>query len=185
MWQLLPRLARKAGIDGRRRDAAWISPPHHSGSLPVELWNRTFRAIAAAEGLTLAEEARLFAMLNIASADGFISCWDDKWYWSFWRPVTAIRLGNDDPNPKTVGDPAWTSKIASPPYPDHPSGYNCVTGSFMYTARDFFDTNKIRARPAPGTLDAALAHALQNVSTRSAVTSTRTASQSQKAASPS
>jgi vanadium-dependent haloperoxidase-like protein len=110
---------------------------------PVELWNRTFRAIAVEKGLRLAEEARLFAMLNTAGADGLISCWDDKWYWSFWRPLTAIRLGDDDGNPKTVGDPEWTSKIPTPPYPDHPSGYNCVTSSYMETARDFFGTDKI------------------------------------------
>ena len=109
---------------------------------PVEMFNRTFRAIAGAEGITLVEEARLFAMLNLAGADGLISCWDDKAFWSFWRPITAIRLGDDDGNHKTVGDPGWTPLIANPPYPDHPSGYNCVTSSFMHTAEAFFGKGK-------------------------------------------
>jgi hypothetical protein len=105
---------------------------------PVELFNRTFRVITEDRGLTLADEARLFAMLNMAGADGLISCWDDKAFWSFWRPITAIHEGDDDGNPKTLGDPAWAPLIANPPYPEHPSGYNCVTGAFMHTAKAFF-----------------------------------------------
>ena len=110
---------------------------------PVEMFSRAFRAIAADEGLTLAEQARLFAMLNMAAADALINCWDDKAFWSFWRPITAIRNGDNDGNKNTVGDPQWTSLIPAPPYPDHPSGYNCVTGSFMHTAEAFFGKGKM------------------------------------------
>nr|MBA3431167.1 vanadium-dependent haloperoxidase [Actinomycetota bacterium] len=91
---------------------------------PVEMYNRAFRAISANEGLTLVEQARLFAMLNMAGADALINCFDDKAYWSFWRPITAIRNGDTDGNPHTAADPGWTSLVPSPPYPDHPSGYN-------------------------------------------------------------
>jgi hypothetical protein len=110
---------------------------------PVELFNRTFQTIAEDRGLTLVEEARLFVMLNMAGADGLINCWDDKAKWSFWRPVTAIQLGDTDDNPATVADKTWTSLIAAPQYPEHPSGYNCVTSSFMNAGRAFFGTNKI------------------------------------------
>ncbi len=122
---------------------------------PVELFNRTFRAISEAEGLTLAEEARLFAMLNMAGADAVINCWDDKAFWSFWRPITAIHEGDDDSNPRTVGDSDWTPLIATPPYPDHSSGYNCATSSYMHTAKAFFG-RKIPfsvVRIAPGVAD--------------------------------
>ncbi len=105
---------------------------------PPEMYNRTFRTVAANEGLTLVEQARLFAMLNLAGADSLINCWDDKAHWSFWRPVTAIRLGDQDGNPKTDGDPSWTPLSGNPPYPDHPSGYNCITGGFFHTAAAFF-----------------------------------------------
>ncbi|MGH3077676.1 MAG: vanadium-dependent haloperoxidase [Gaiellaceae bacterium] len=105
---------------------------------PPEWYNRTFRVISDDAGLTLAEQARLFGMLNMAGADTLINCWDDKAFWSFWRPITAIRMGNDDGNPKTVGDPTWTSLEGNPPYPEHSSGYNCVTGAFMHTAGAFF-----------------------------------------------
>jgi hypothetical protein len=105
---------------------------------PDVLFNRTFRTIAEQQRLSLAEEARLFAMLNTAGADGLISCWNDKAYWSFWRPVTAIQLAGDDGNPETAADPTWAPLITNPPYPDHPSGYNCITSSFMHTAQIFF-----------------------------------------------
>jgi hypothetical protein len=111
---------------------------------PIELFNRTFRTIAESERLTLAKEARLFATLNLAAADALINCWDDKAHWSFWRPVTAIRLGNDDGNDATAGDPAWTSFVAAPPYPDHTSGYNCATSAFMHSARAFFGKDKMQ-----------------------------------------
>jgi Vanadium chloroperoxidase N-terminal domain len=110
---------------------------------PAELFNRTFRVISEAHGLTLAEEARLFAMLNVATADSLINCFDDKAFWNFWRPVTAIHEGDNDGNRRTVGDPAWTSLVPAPPYSDHPSGYNCASAAYMHTARAFFGTNRM------------------------------------------
>ena len=108
---------------------------------PVELFNRTFRGISASQGLTMVEEARLFGMLNLATADTAINCWSDKENFGFWRPITAIREGDDDGNRFTVGDPNWTPLVPTPAYPDHTSGYNCVTGAMMYTGKAFFGTN--------------------------------------------
>ena len=110
---------------------------------PVELFNRTFRVISEDQGLTLAEEARLFAMLNVAAADSLINCFDDKAFWNFWRPITAIHEGDNDGNRRTVGDAEWTSFIPAPPYSDHPSGYNCNSAAYFHTARAFFGTNKM------------------------------------------
>ena len=120
---------------------------------PVEIFNRTFRTISTTAALEPAEQARLYAMLNLAAADALINCWDDKEAWSFWRPVTAINLGNADGNRATIGDPNWAPFIstipgpapgtflATPPYPDHPSGYNCLTGAMMTAARRFFGSD--------------------------------------------
>jgi hypothetical protein len=110
---------------------------------PVELYNRAFRGIASAEGLSAAEQARLFVMLSMAGADALIGCWDDKAHWSFWRPVTAIHEGDNDGNRKTAGDAAWTPLLTTPPYPDHASGYNCYTGAVMHTAKAFFGKRKV------------------------------------------
>ncbi len=123
---------------------------------PVELYNRTFRTIASDKSLDLVRQARLFAMLNLAGADAAIGCWDDKAHWSFWRPITAIQQGENDGNPRTIGDLNWNSLVASPPYPDHPSGYNCVTGAFMHTAAKFFGRNRVAfslVRITPGSPD--------------------------------
>jgi hypothetical protein len=108
---------------------------------PVELFNRTFRSISGSEGLTVVEEARLFGMLNLATADALINCWDDKEHFRFWRPITAIHEGDNDGNRFTVGDPTWAPLQGTPPYPDHSSGYNCATGAMMHTGRAFFGTN--------------------------------------------
>src|SRR5438876_1978340 len=74
---------------------------------PPALWNRVSRALAASQNLDIVENARLFAMENLAAADALIGCWNDKYYWQFWRPITAIREANTDGNPDTVADPTW------------------------------------------------------------------------------
>ncbi len=114
-------------------DMAWFFTVN-----PVPMYHATFRAISKAEGLSLVEQARFFGLLGLSGADSFINCWDDKAHYSFWRPITAIRLGDSDTNAKTVGDPGWTSLVSAPPYPDHPSGYNCITGALMHTGKAFF-----------------------------------------------
>jgi hypothetical protein len=109
---------------------------------PLALWNRTFRSLAAASGLEQAESARLFAMLSLAGADSLISCWNDKAHHLFWRPITAIRLADTDGNPKTEADSNWNPMIATPPYPEHPSGYNCVSAGILRAAKHFFDGDR-------------------------------------------
>lgn len=109
----------------------------------VAMWNRTFRVIAGQQGLSESDEARLFGMLNLAGADSLIGFWDSKAYWSFWRPITAIRQADIDGNKKTTADPTWLPLVPTPPYPDEPSGFNCVTSGFMHTAQDFFGTDKM------------------------------------------
>ena len=67
-------------------------------------------------GADIVESARLFAMTNMAAADGSIGCWNDKYYWSFWRPITAIREAASDGNPATVADPNWKCRFSTRPF---------------------------------------------------------------------
>ena len=129
------------GVDSARSPEQQAIADFHVNT--VEMYNRTFRTVAEAEGLTLAEEARLFAMVNVATADSIINCWDDKAHWHFWRPITAIHEGDNDGNDDTVGDPSWEPLLPTPPYPDHPSGYNCLTGAMMNSAEAFFEGEPI------------------------------------------
>ncbi len=108
---------------------------------PVIAINRAFREIAAKRGLAPMEQARLFAMTSMSSADALIACWENKDHWLFWRPQTAIQLGHTDGNAATVADPTWTSLIPTPGYPDPPSGFNCFTAGMMWSARAYFGTN--------------------------------------------
>lgn len=108
---------------------------------PVVMMHRAFREIAAARDLSITRAARLFAMLSVSSADAAIACWDDKDYWNFWRPITAIREAAHDGNPATTAQDGWLPFFPTPPYPDHPSGYNCFTGAMMYAAKAFFRTD--------------------------------------------
>ena len=120
---------------------------------PAALYNQLARELAAPAryGLDTFKQARLYAMVNLAMADGATSCWNDKYHWAFWRPRAAIREGETDGNPATIGDPTWESLfhpstgagLATPPFPDHPSGHGCVSGAVLRTFREFFGTDKI------------------------------------------
>jgi hypothetical protein len=106
-------------------------------------WTRIAQQLSARYGLSIADNARLFAMLYLTGADSLIACWDDKAAWSFWRPITAIRETADDGNPATESDPNWLPLINTPPYPDHPSGLSCVISAMAQTSRDFFGTDRV------------------------------------------
>ncbi|HEY6362935.1 MAG TPA: vanadium-dependent haloperoxidase [Vicinamibacterales bacterium] len=102
------------------------------------VWNRVLRDLAALHVRTIGETARLFALANIAAADAVISAWDSKRHYVYWRPITAIQEGENDGNPRTVGDRAWQPLIPTPNYPDYTSGANVVTAAMTRTLALFF-----------------------------------------------
>jgi hypothetical protein len=106
-------------------------------------WNRVARGLSDRYGLSIADNARLFAMVNMTAADAAISVWDDKAHWLFWRPITAIREADTDGNPATDKDAAWLPLIPTPPYPEHPSGHAGFSGSIVATFQDFFGTDDV------------------------------------------
>ena len=121
-------------------------------------WQEAARQISAAKGLGLAENARLFALLNMAMANTFINDWDAKFTYNFWRPVTAIRNGDMDGNDATERDAGWTPSNATPMHPEYPSQAAIVAGvsarvlelvvpsaqSVPVTATDLVDPTKKR-----------------------------------------
>ena len=105
--------------------------------------NAVARAIATGRSLDRWQQARLFALLNIANVDASISVFDTKYTYNFWRPVTAIRWTNDG-NPFTESDPAWLSYMPTPPYPDYTCGLTTITGSTNAVLRQYFGTDAVR-----------------------------------------
>jgi membrane-associated phospholipid phosphatase len=77
-------------------------------------------------------------MLNVAVADGAIACWDAKYTYSFWRPVTAISLAGTDGNPDTDPDSGWTPLIITPPHPEYPSAHSTVSAAALSVLSVFF-----------------------------------------------
>jgi len=71
----------------------------------------------------------MLALLNVAMADATIACWEAKYHFVFWRPITAIRLADTDPNPGTVGEPSWTPLLVTPAHPEYPAGHSTVSGA--------------------------------------------------------
>jgi hypothetical protein len=120
---------------------------------PLALYSGVMRDLSARYGLSRADNARLFGMVTLAAADSAISCWNDKYHWRFWRPIDAIRLADTDGNARTTADPAWRPlfdpttpsmpPLATPNFPDHPSGHSCVTSAVVHALQDFFGRDKI------------------------------------------
>ena len=108
-------------------------------SNPVASWNDVARQLIARNHLDAADSARLLAMQNLAAADAAINTWNDKYYFSFWRPFQAIRRAGEplEGNPDTSPDPNWTPLISAP-YPDHVSGHLGQDGSHTGVLRMFF-----------------------------------------------
>jgi hypothetical protein len=117
-------------------------------------YNPLVRQILAAKNPDLMENARLFALVSIASADAFIAIFDAKYAYNFWRPVTAIRNGDMDGNDATERDAAWEPIIPTPMHPEYPCAH-CISQSSVATAMsatfgDAVPTVKLTSTTAPG-----------------------------------
>src|SRR5262245_63359633 len=82
-------------------------------------------------------------MLNFAMADCFIAGFEAKYFYNFWRPVTAIRAGGTDDNPDTVADPAWNSFLVTPNIPDYPSTHSVLGAAAAEALARFFGEDAI------------------------------------------
>ena len=112
-----------------------VTPPGH--------WNVIARDIANQRGNTLEQNARLFALLNMAEADAAIIAWDCKYAFNFWRPITAIPNADTDGNPDTVSDPTWTPLLVTPNFPEYISGHSTFSGAAAAVLAVFFGSDDI------------------------------------------
>jgi hypothetical protein len=129
-----------------------------TGSTPL-LWNRIASQIAASRSRSLLENAHLFALLDVTMADAGIACWDGKYRYVFWRPITAIRGGEADGNAGTDPDPNWVPWLdffpaGTPAHPEYPSGHSTISGSAAFVlAAEFGDDTPftVTSEARPGT----------------------------------
>jgi PAP2 superfamily len=133
---------------------------------PAANYNAIARRFVDDLSLNVSKSARLFAMLDLSAADALINTWNDKYYWNWWRPISAIRHP-DDGNPATDTDATWTplfsagfptspplppdplptggigGPLGTPPYPDHPSGATAYASASMAALASFFGTDRM------------------------------------------
>jgi hypothetical protein len=102
-------------------------------------WNEIAQTASVAHNLTTAENARLFALLNLSFADGVIAFYDAKYTYNFWRPVTAIRAAATDGNPETEADPNWLPEVGNTtPDPSYPGAHAVISAAGAEVSTSFF-----------------------------------------------
>jgi hypothetical protein len=105
-------------------------------------WSALLRSIADGHPAPLADHARLFARIYLASADALITVWNDKARYLYWRPITAIHQADQDGNPDTVAETGWQPLVATPPYPEYSSGLSAFGAAATRTLEDFYGTDE-------------------------------------------
>jgi hypothetical protein len=103
------------------------------------VWNPALVQVLATRDLSISATARAFALMYLAAADAGIACWDAKYAYNFWRPITAIRGGASDGNEATAADGAWAPLIATPAHPEYPSGHSTISSAMATILESLFD----------------------------------------------
>jgi hypothetical protein len=110
----------------------------------MDAWNSAARQVIATRRRSLAENAQFFALLNMAISDGLVSSMETKYFYQFWRPVTAIVSGNADGNPRTESDAAWLPLVTTPAFPSYPSAHASASYAAREVAEHLLGTHRIR-----------------------------------------
>lgn len=125
-------------------------------AMPPGHWHEIAATIARDADLSLAECARLFALLSLAQADAAIVCWEAKYRFNLWRPITAIQRADEDGNDATAANPEWTHFLSAPPFPEYPSGHSTFSKAGAQVLTRFFGTDAIpfdaRSDSLPGVI---------------------------------
>ncbi len=122
--------------------AGTFTPPGH--------WNQIAQDVARDNFNSLVDNARLFAALNVAQADAAICCWDTKYSYNRWRPITAIRQADTDDNAATTADTSWTSLLTTPNFPSYTSGHSTFSGAGAAVLTSLYGDNYKFSTTSPG-----------------------------------
>ena len=110
---------------------------------PPASWNWRNRVRLAMASPSLADNARLTAMLEVTVVDAIGACFDAKYAYNFWRPTSAIRLADTDSNPATEADPGWTPFVSTPNHPEYPAAHGCNDGAIAELIHGFYGTKRV------------------------------------------
>jgi hypothetical protein len=105
-------------------------------------WPRNLRQFARSQP-TVAENARLMAMLWVTVADSAIGCFESKYHYLRWQTTEAIALADTDGNPATGADASWSRAAPTPVHPEYPAAPGCVVGTVSDTLARFFGTRQL------------------------------------------
>jgi hypothetical protein len=112
---------------------------YYAATTPTQAFNQAARQIVAQEGWhSLSENARAFALINMALSDGAVTTFFNKYRYNFWRPETAIHGGSTDDNRKTEADPNWVPFIPAPCFPSYPSAHGTLSGAAAEVMRRLY-----------------------------------------------
>ena len=113
--------------------------------------------LAIAQHLTddIVQSSRFFAQASVTVTDSFVACWDSKYLYNFWRPITAIQHADIDGNDATQPDVNWRPQIVTPAHPEYPSAHGCTTSAYAHAIMEFFGTKRL---PGGITLTGATGH---------------------------
>ena len=130
------------GAVSSQRTAAQTEIARFHTEPPESFWARNLRQFAMASP-SLADNARLLAMLSVAFRDGGSGCFESKYNYNFWRPLSAIPLADTDGNPATEADPQWAPVVPTPNHPEYPAAHGCASGAVVETVRAFYGTKNV------------------------------------------
>jgi hypothetical protein len=130
------------GRDSTVRTAEQSDVAYFWSENPYVHWNRNLVRLAVSSGMSLRDAARFFAMVHTTAADAIIAGFEAKYFYTSWRPRTAIPLADTDGNPDTEADAAW-KPLLSVNHPDYPSGHGFWSSAVLEAVNAFFGASKM------------------------------------------
>lgn len=127
-------------------------------AMPPGHWHEITASIARSQGTDLASTARLMALLSLAQADSAIVCWEAKYRYNLWRPITAIQRADEDQNPLTDAAKPWDHLLASPPFPAYTSGHSTFSKASAEVLTGFYGTDSLSFTAASDSLPGVFRH---------------------------
>ena len=124
------------------RTAAQLEAARFHTEPPGPLWTRNLLRFATST-TDVAEAARLMAFIYVVQADASDACFEAKYFYQAWRPLSAIPLADTATNPATVSDPTWVPVLATPNHPEYPAAHSCASGSLAQTLRLYYGTQEV------------------------------------------